>query len=173
MTVIFLDVDGVITSSRDNGFRDFNLHVVAWLSWACVTAGAKIVISSTWRNSTTREFWQSVFGDVIHDDWRTANGTRFRGDEVNEWLRRHLEAEAYIILDDDKDFHAYQLPYFIQCDPHNGMLFDQMMDLRERLGIASFPSADKSVHQHPNMFGVTRDQDSLLRIETGAKVNFS
>lgn len=167
MQVIFLDIDGVVTSSRDNGFRDFNLHVVHWLRFVCEQSGAKIVISSTWRHSHNKAFWETVFGEYVHDDWRTPDGCRklesglysspIRGDEIAEWLTGHPEVTDYVILDDDSDFRDDQKANFIKTDAHNGMLFDSLMDLRERLGVGTFPKWDAEIYQHPNMFGITRN----------------
>lgn len=166
MKIVFLDIDGVVTSARDNGFRDFNLHVVHWLRFICTEAGAKIVISSTWRHSHDKAFWKTIFGELIHDDWRTPDGLRksegglwlspIRGDEVAEWLAKHPEVERYAILDDDSDFREEQKPNFIKTDSHNGMLFDSVMTLRDMLGVSKFPDWDAEIYQHPNMFGRTR-----------------
>lgn len=169
MKVIFLDIDGVVTSSRDNGFRDFNLHVVHWLRWVCEVAPAQIVISSTWRHSFSREFWQTVFGEYVHEDWRTPNGSRRqesglwlsckRGDEIAQWLEHHPEIEDYAILDDDLDMRPEQKAKFIATDPHNGALFEHLMALRDNFGIDTFPKADAEIYQHPNMFGRTRERE--------------
>lgn len=173
MTVIFLDIDGVVTSARDNGFRDFNLHVVHWLRWCCEMSGAKIVISSTWRHSHDKAFWQTIFGEHIHDDWRTPDGCRkeksglwispIRGDEIAEWLGEHPDVTAYWILDDDSDFCEDQKPFFIKTDGYNGMLFESFMQLRDGLKIDSFPAYDAEIYQHPNMFERTRrDRKSVV-----------
>lgn len=166
MKVIFLDVDGVITSARDNGFEDFNINVVHWLRYLCESSEARIVISSTWRQFTTHEFWKTIFGDVIHDDWRTPDRTRkseggiwissIRGDDIEAWLEQNPSVTEYVILDDDSDFHEHQKPHHIKTDGMNGMLIESLMDLRERLKVAGFPKRDKLLYQHPNMFGVTR-----------------
>lgn len=166
MTVIFLDIDGVVTSARDNGFRDFNLHVVHWLRFLCQESGAKIVLSSTWRHSHDEAFWRTIFGDYVHSDWRTPDGCRkqesglwtspIRGDEVAEWLERNPDVKQYWILDDDSDFCEDQMPFFIKTDPMNGMLFESFTTLRDGLGVKTFPAYDAEIYQHPNMFGLTR-----------------
>lgn len=169
MRIIFLDIDGVVTSARDNGFRDFNLHVVHWLRWICHDYNVQIVLSSTWRHSTTREFWQTIFGDVIHVDWKTPvkrymndKGYLYncqRGEEINEWLEKHQDVTEYVILDDDSDFTREQKhKHFIKTDAYNGMLFSSFMKLREMFGITNFPPADAEIYQHPNFFGRTRDE---------------
>lgn len=161
MTVLFLDIDGVVTSARDNGFRDFNLHVVHWLRFLCQESGAKIVISSTWRHSHGKMFWQTIFGEHIHDDWRTSTDRgKCRGDEIAEWLSKHEDVDDYFILDDDSDMLPEQKPYFIKTDPMNGMLFDSFMRLRDGLKVGSFPLDDDEIYQHPNMFGRTRLPDA-------------
>lgn len=166
MTVIFLDIDGVVTSARDNGFRDFNLHVVHWLRFLCQESGAKIVISSTWRHSHNEVFWKTIFGEYLHSDWRTPSGerrlenglyvSRIRGDEIAKWLAANLDVTSYWILDDDSDFRDEQKPFHIKTDAYNGMLFESFMQLRDGLKIAIFPGHDAEIYQHPNMFGRTR-----------------
>jgi hypothetical protein len=169
--VIFLDVDGVLTSSRDNGFRDFNLHVVHWLRWLCEVSGAKIVLSSTWRHSHFKGFWETIFGEHVHEDWETpASRERFRGDEVNAWLAKHPEVTTIAILDDDADFHDDQKKSLILCDPHNGMLFDHIMELRDILKVDKFVPWDREVFIHPNMFGTTREKENF---EPTKKPNFT
>lgn len=173
MKVIFLDIDGVVTSARDNGFRDFNLHVVHWLRFICEHAPARIVLSSTWRHSHGREFWQTIFGDVIHDDWRTVDGCRqteggiwtspIRGDEIAEWLAGHPECDQYAILDDDADMRPEQMEHLIKTDGYNGMLFESLMKLRDKFGVMIFPKCDTEIYQHPNMFGLTRVPDNLAK----------
>lgn len=167
--VIFLDIDGVVTSSRDNGFRDFNLHVIHWLRFCCAESGAKIVLSSTWRHSHDKAFWQTIFSEHVHDDWATPSGKRqmidghlkspLRGDEIMEWLDRNPDVTKYVILDDDSDFYDKQMKHFIRTDAHNGMLFDSFLDLRDKLQIRKFPDADAEIYQHPNMFGTTRSKE--------------
>jgi hypothetical protein len=159
MRVIFLDIDGVVTSARDNGFEDFNPNVVHWLTFICEQSDAKIVISSTWRFNTTKEFWETIFPNCIHDDWQTpkAKMDGIRGYDVDAWLKRHPEVVQYVILDDDADFHDHQKPHLIQTDPYNGMLFNSLMDLKERLKVEGFPKRDKALYHHPNMCGLTRN----------------
>jgi len=158
MKIIFLDIDGVVTSARDNGFRDFNLHVIHWLRFLCQESGAKIVISSTWRHSHGKEFWQTIFGEYLHEDWRTPDcgGTAIRGDEINQWVQEQTVPVKVLIIDDDSDFHDYQKKGFIKTDPMNGMLFESFMQLRDLLEVDVFPKYDAEIYQHPNMFGTTR-----------------
>lgn len=173
MKVIFLDIDGVVTSARGNGFRDFDLHVVHWLRFICEHAPAQIVLSSTWRHSHDKEFWRTIFGDVIHDDWRTVDGRRknesglwtspIRGDEIAEWLAGHPECDQYAILDDDADMRPEQTEHLIKTDAHNGMLFESFMALREKFDVNVFPEYDAEIYQHPNMFGTTRIRNSVAK----------
>lgn len=179
MKIIFLDIDGVVTSARDNGYRDFNLHVVHWLRWVCSKTGAKIVISSTWRHSHDKDFWQTIFAEHLHDDWRTPDGCRrseggvwispIRGDEIAEWLDGH-EGIDYVILDDDSDFRPDQKGHLIRTDGYNGMLFASFMALRDKFGIDDFPKWDAEIYQHPNMFGVTRVEDSMSTNGKSSKI---
>lgn len=136
--IIFLDIDGVVTSAR-TGWRNMDVYAASFLRWVCEQSGARIVISSTWRYNRDRQFFVNVFGDVIHDDWRTSidlltNGTDCRGDEIKLWLDAHNCTE-YLILDDDDDMLDYQVPNLILTDSYNGLMWNDMIEIIDRLSI--------------------------------------
>lgn len=157
--VIFLDIDGVITSAR-TGWMNMDIYAINFLRWVCKCSGAKVVISSTWRYDHPQEFWLPIWEEFLHPDWNTpalaANwgnnkyeGVK-RGSEIQKWLDRH-PGTHYLILDDDADMLPEQKPNFIQCDSMNGLQFEQMQVIRDFFQIKEFPK-DKKLHQHPNMF---------------------
>lgn len=131
MKIIFLDIDGVMTSAR-TGWRNMDQCAVAFLKHICKEGNAKMVISSTWRYNRTREFFTDIFGnDCIHEDWRTStdlltNGSDCRGDEIKLWLATHPEIMDYLILDDDSDMLPEQMDHLILTDSYNGLLFKDM-----------------------------------------------
>lgn len=149
MKVIFLDIDGVVTSVRANGFSDLDPFTVNFISWCAEQGGWRIVISSTWRYGFPKEFWESIFPGLIHDDWRTKSLRGFRGDEVLEWLSRN-EWDDYLILDDDHDFHPHQRFRTIFTDPLNGMLYEHLQELMRLTRVEKFPH--RKVRQHENMW---------------------
>lgn len=162
--VIFLDVDGVMTSVR-TGWHNWDIYAVSFLKWACEMSGTKIVISSTWRYNRNRDFFEAIFPNLIHDDWKTPNDLsnfdiKCRGDEIKIWLDRHPEVDTYVILDDDDDMLGDQP--LIQTDYHNGIMYGDMEKLRLCLGLghAAFNMDANTIHFHPNMF---RQPEKLIK----------
>jgi hypothetical protein len=157
MKVIFLDIDGVITSVR-TGWYNFDIHALHFLRWICNEANVKIVIDSTWRYQYDKAFWLTIFEDTLHNDFRTKNihsGDR-RGGEIKEWIDRHPEIEGYLIIDDDKDMLLEQLPFFRQTKSLDGILCDDMMFIRDYFKCDGYPKDEKHIYIHPNMFEETR-----------------
>lgn len=118
--VIFLDMDGVIStrraylaqSGRPLPDRWIDGEAMSHLNTLCSYVGGVVVISSTWRlNSGRREFLSMLrrngFAGQMHRRWRTCELSGIRGDEIAEWLVGE-PACPYVILDDDSDFHPEQ-----------------------------------------------------------------
>lgn len=149
MKIIFLDIDGVVTSARANGFRDLDPFAVNFISWCAEQSDWKIVISSVWRHGFPKEFWDTIFPNLIHNDWRTKSLGGMRGEEVLEWLSRN-EWDDYLILDDDSDFYPHQRWRHIRTDGHDGMLMKHIYQLKDRTGTEKWPY--RSIRQHDNMW---------------------
>ena len=112
MNIIFLDIDGVLTSnasmfltndSLDKGCLEFFFEGLS------IIKDVKIVISSAWRkkDSFKNDFCKSfpelavAILDFLHEDWCTIgsrNGNR--GEEISEWLSRHPETTKFVCVDD-------------------------------------------------------------------------
>lgn len=114
--VIFLDYDGVLNSYATMPIKDkgmiFTLHrpLVQNLNVLVERTGAKVVVSSSWRKGHD---WKEVLiaagftGDVLDRTGTDPKG--FRGEEVDEWLRKWgRDVETYAIIDDDHDFYPWQ-----------------------------------------------------------------
>lgn len=155
MKIIFLDIDGVVTSLR-SGWFNLDIYTVNFLRWLCKEAGAKIVISSTWRHNHGKDFWEPIFGEHLHNDFKTPSNNREtngdkRGGEIQMWLDNHPNTKKYLILDDDDDMLSSQMDSFIQTDSLDGMLHEHMMKCRDYFGIKNFFQHEK-LFQHENMF---------------------
>lgn len=157
--IIFLDIDGVLTSVR-TGWMNMDIYAVNFLRWICEEAKMKIVISSTWRHNHGYEFWKGIFGEYLHEDFKTPDLKRLytfseatRGSEIQAWLDKHKVSD-YLIIDDDADMLEAQKPQLIQTDSLNGMLDSHMMEIREKLKIKATPKDfwDEEFYQHNNMF---------------------
>jgi hypothetical protein len=162
MKIIFLDIDGVITSAR-TGWFNIDIYAVNFLRWICDQSGARIVISSTWRYNHSLGFFRRIFGDVIFQegDWKTPylnSPDSRRGLEIKAWLEKHPQTQQYLILDDDPDFLPEQFPCLIRTDSHNGLLFDEMLKIRTYFNIETFPKELAELYQHPQMFAFSQDR---------------
>ena len=117
MKVIFLDIDGVLNTESyrenpevdyfENPISEVHMHLLKYL---VKQTGAKIVLSSTWR-----EYWEcgttqfDSFGDYINrlfgkyglEIFDKTPELRDRDDEITEWLNKHQDnIENYVIIDD-------------------------------------------------------------------------
>lgn len=143
--IVFLDIDGVLTTARsceayDNGFWVTPDPVAARLvTKLCQDTLSKIVISSTWRchfNKHNLSFFLQSNGipmSLLHENWDTPKRMdSHRGREIREWLEKNT-VDKYVILDDDSDMLEPQLPNFVKTDPLNGFLWDHYMKAQEIL----------------------------------------
>ena len=136
--IIFLDFDGVITTVDSKWGLDPNKLII--LEKILKKTDAKLVISSSWRRATVEKtieklmdekghfmnnmifpFCDRIIGvtDLIMEYGKHA----IRGIEIKRWLEDNMKDKEYryIILDDDTDMLAEQIPYFINTDGWNGL----------------------------------------------------
>ena len=114
--IIFLDFDGVLSTdahldslraahrkTRDCFGRFFDPKCVDSLKRIVETTGARIVITSSWRN------YLSIFQFILLWQFRKMPGilagitpkcSTYRGDEIDGWLKKHKNISRYVILDD-------------------------------------------------------------------------
>lgn len=151
MKVIFLDIDGVLNcelwqmASEDweedikNDVPPVSVAAVMCLNEIIKRTGASVVISSTWRNLTTREklvgklescgFKGAVIG-------QTPGRGGHRGSEIRCWLIDHPEVTHFVILDDDSDMEPF-FAHFVKTQYETGLLdthVDQAVAILERDG---------------------------------------
>lgn len=157
MNILFLDVDGVLTSAR-TGWMNWDIYAVNYLRYICRNANIKIVISSTWRHNRNRQFFVDIFGEeLIHEDWRTICDLNdftlnCRGDEIQNWLDNHPETTKYMILDDDSDMLEHQKQFLFLTDSYNGIIYKDKEKIGNFWGIPITNMNLVELHQHPNMF---------------------
>jgi len=133
MKVIFLDVDGVIKPLNDSEpLHGFNANCLAWLDKIVQETRAKIVLSTSWRDSLsdmaflkngldrqnglwshvigcTPQLWHLSNSKFDEDEGTFVNPTNdkwsgSRGHEIHEWMKQNstLVTKAFI-LDDDPE----------------------------------------------------------------------
>jgi hypothetical protein len=135
MKVIFLDIDGVLNHQkhyewlietdeptpmqRTYPYTEFNPESCRLLNEIIWETGAQIVVSSSWRldgearlNSLFKFFGLPRIYSI------TPCLNTERGIEIGTWLAAHPEVDGYVILDDDEDMTAEQMPFFIKTNPY-------------------------------------------------------
>lgn len=152
MKVIFLDIDGVLNSSRSAAAlggmpwpgrkkeRDWHLFdpaAVGMLRRACEKTGAVCVLSSSWRmhldTSGVRDLAERL-GVSIIGSTRPTIGQEARGSQIADWLTANPEVMTWAILDDDADMLDEQKERFVQTTFREGFLFEHYMQLTHLLG---------------------------------------
>lgn len=139
MKVIFLDIDGVLNtesyreSPKVNYFEEpiseVHMHLLEYL---VKLTGAKIVLSSTWR-----EYWDcgeiqsDPFGDYINklfgkyglEIFDKTPEFRNRDDEITEWLKNHQGyIENYVVIDDfDFDWSEDNRKHLVKTTDEAGL----------------------------------------------------
>jgi len=147
MKILFLDIDGVICTTRSHLALSYGTPVmdkfdpcVAWfIRDICARTGCKLVLSSSWR---LHEGWeaklhhQGIWNNLFHDDKQTTKPrlTDIRGNEIREWLSRHPEVTHYAIVDDNSDMLPEQRTFFVQTKFDDGMLVKDYLKILEILG---------------------------------------
>jgi methionine--tRNA ligase beta chain len=133
MKAIFLDIDGVLNvdyKDRDQFGHIFRDEYVQNLAEIVQKTGAKLVISSTWKDKGIERMlnlWKerNLPGEIIDitpDCVEVCEATNIvyydqvkRGHEIKLWLDRHPEVTTYVILDDIQDFLDEQQDKFVNC----------------------------------------------------------
>lgn len=150
MKVLFLDIDGVLNSRRScfafGGFphnatgperQMFDEVAVRLVAGIVRAAGAKVVLSSTWRK---HENWTEIgpaLGLPIIDRTPISWKGR-RGEEIAEWLAAHPEVESYAIVDDDSDMLPEQMRFFVHTSGFDGLSWANAEKMAELLGVSLY-----------------------------------
>lgn len=132
MKVIFLDVDGVLNSYEyfkkienlniDGIESDIDIEKIKLLKKAIDETGAKVVLSSSWRN--TRK--EQPLKELLLSHGIYADSTPFiqneRGIEIKQWLSDNQNVEDFVIVDDEI-FRSYDedlLKKLVKISDENG-----------------------------------------------------
>lgn len=146
--VLFMDVDGVLTSMRTvyalgrypHSLDDvwmFDQNAISLIRRFCSNARVDIVMSSSWRTWNTMSACRAALGLPIMDKTPHIKGVA-RGDEIEAYLQAHTDITGYAILDDGNDMLDYQLPHFIRTDTREGFCFKDYCRLCEMFGLNPF-----------------------------------
>lgn len=144
MKVIFLDFDGVLNNwetKRKAPEWAAKKHPYIWIEKELVEkigdlvekTSAKIVVSSTWRNSYNVEELNRILSDedprlvdtVISKTIYIGDHAAVRGKEIQQWLHEHPEVTSYVVLDDNPWCRQHG-ERFIQTDDSCGITNDNV-----------------------------------------------
>jgi hypothetical protein len=109
MTVLFLDVDGVLNHNDCPDWADGTPWVVdpacvQRVRDICYLSDARVVLSSSWRHSEDGCAYLATLGiywDGAHTPLHLR--TRPRRSEIQEYLDAHTDVTRYAVLDDEPD----------------------------------------------------------------------
>ncbi len=122
MKVIFLDIDGVLNTTKTPNPRELpyiaEKKLVGRLKRLLRTTRAKVVLISTWRYDPAGLFSAKYHG-IPFIDCTPDMPKQSRRDEIQRWLKAHPAVKRYVVLDDDDD-ELDDLPLF-QPSPREGL----------------------------------------------------
>jgi hypothetical protein len=163
MKVIFLDVDGVLNSTRSfvaskytdyiksdvigpTVFHNHQNHdpiAIGLVNKLCDNDDIKIVVSSTWRLVGEEGVIKDLRAMGITGDFATPaitiQLTDIRGEEVNDWLKNHgtkNNVTHHVILDDGSDFYPSQ-PH-VKSNIDIGFSYKNYLEAKKYLGLNTF-----------------------------------
>jgi hypothetical protein len=134
MRIIFLDIDGVLNSSKfikrlgkSWTGAQIDPEAVSILNEIIRETEAKIVISSSWRivfsleriNSILNDngFVGEIIGETPRVDWEPYS----RGNEIQMWLDSNPDIESFVIIDDYSDMGEL-IKFLVQTKTDDGLL---------------------------------------------------
>jgi hypothetical protein len=143
MRVIFLDVDGVLNNCHtrtrtSDGWCFVDNGLVARLKKLLDLSGARLVLSSTWREGWNQEdeSLNDVFFNELRDKFRefgieifdrTGEMCEHRWQSIKEYMERPREdpIEHYVIIDDWDDMGEY-ISHLVWTNPSTGLTDDDV-----------------------------------------------
>jgi len=139
MKIIFLDVDGVLSSFGERGLCALRLDMFAAV---VKQTGADVVLSSTWRMPQCRDQRMRLQhelgkrGAEIADWTPIAMDLKTRGDEIQVYMNRFRRGEVtdFVILDDDPNDEMGALKsHLVKCDGYAGLTQENCEEIKRRL----------------------------------------
>ena len=132
MRIVFLDFDGVVNICRREGSSMFDEQAMHRLHTLCNQTAAKIVVSSSWRETFSLEKLHDFFEpdelrDLVIGVTPVVAQPKFppyikgiRQREVEAWLSSFGGEVEWIALDDAADLFDKGCPWLVECDARQG-----------------------------------------------------
>lgn len=143
--LLFLDIDGVLTSRRSktafDSWQVWDPVAVQIITNICRDFGAKIVFTSDWR-LRPEELNEALRGSsllhYLHKHSYTPRKFAGRGREVEVWLETYRQGEDYVIIDDCKEhFTGSYLKNLVFTDLDEGLTYKNYLEILEVLKCVS------------------------------------
>ena len=144
MKYIFLDVDGVLNNARTTavspeGWAGISSGLVKRLSEIAEEAHARIILTSTWKQSYTEDYMYLLKKlrqhrlDVAGKIKEPNDDVLLRGKGIKAFLSEH-DCESYVILDDEVFDYKEEniLDHAVITDPKEGLTKN---DVEKAIGI--------------------------------------
>lgn len=148
MKVIFLDIDGVLNSTKSaqkfGSFNHLDPSAIDILNHICVRTGAKVVISSSWRHMGLQAVKDILISQGIEAEiigmtpyWKIRDGNvvgayETRGEEIQVWLDKNPEVKNFVIIDDSNDMGDLA-PHLVLTSINDGLIEDLIPRILETL----------------------------------------
>lgn len=142
MKVIFLDIDGPMIPVRAYHLPEqtkpasvFDSIATALLNRLIKDSGAKLVISSTWRQLGREKVVAVLVKNGIdpthlHEDWQTPlTWGSNRDREISLWLEDHPEVTNYVAIDDEQ-LHVDIITFAVKADTYDGLSYRNYLEAR-------------------------------------------
>lgn len=146
MKVLFLDIDGVLHSTRSreafggrpNGvgadqLKLFDACAVFLIRRCCKETGARVVLSSSWRVVHKWSAIGEALGLPIIGATPTDETLDVRGEEIAAWMRVNGTPTRYAIVDDDDSELLPEQRPFVVCAPSDDGLqwrnYERLLEL--------------------------------------------
>ena len=149
MKVIFLDIDGVLNTTRimiaygkgvTGSFEEQASRLdpipILFLRRLVKYADVKIVLSSTWR--LCKEWRELSEITQLPISARTPFLDDIRGRDIEKWMTDNPGVTQYVIIDDDSDLLPEQLPHHVLINEQNGISFENMESICKLLDVDIF-----------------------------------
>ncbi len=144
MKIIFLDIDGVMTSgtlqkeAADEKTYAFSRSSVEALNAILASNKARIILTSSWRTVFSIEQCCQIFDEngIVQMPRGATVEIAFesKSTEIRQYLENH-QVESYVILDDMKIEHFDD--HFLRIDPRFGLTMNDVAEANRILNISS------------------------------------
>ena len=114
--IIFLDIDGVLCLGKDH-FRGMNSKALENLKFIINETGAKIVVSSSWREGDIEKtklhfpewFHEHIIDETVHHYHYVKSSFQvYRGNEIQTWIHDHLTYPWYAYPEYNELYSTYK-----------------------------------------------------------------